>query len=219
MKQIKRVEKRLTQKINEITVRLFASVIKPASRLARQVFEFKHIQRMLGLLVVSSVFSLAVLPVSVSSLQTVIDTNFTLVQAEETEITTERSIRLPVESFTITQGYRLFHPGIDMAAVKGTPVYPIMDGVVVKVGRDRFAYGNHVIVEHGSGLQSLYAHMAKIEAKEGEKVTKDSILGLLGSTGWSTGPHLHLQIEQNGHWTNPRTFFEGYFGRRLISTR
>lgn len=219
MKQIKRVEKRFTHQFNEITVRLFASAIKPASRLARRVFEFKHIQRMLGLLVVSSVFGLAVLPVSVSSLQTVIDTNFSLVQAEETEITTERSIRLPVESFTITQGYRLFHPGIDMAAAKGTPVYPIMDGVVVKVGRDRFAYGNHVIVEHGSGLMSLYAHLAKIEAKEGEKVTKDSILGLLGSTGWSTGPHLHLQIEQSGHWTNPRAFFESYFGRRLASTR
>lgn len=219
MKQIKSVDRLFAQKINEISARLFASVIKPASRLARRVFEFKHLQRMLGLLVVSSIFGLAVLPVSVSSLQTVIDTNFTQVQAEEMEVTTEKSIRLPVESFTITQGYRLFHPGIDMAAVKGTPVYPIMDGVIVKVGRDRFAYGNHMIIEHGSGLQSLYAHLAKIEAKEGEKVTKDSILGLLGSTGWSTGPHLHLQIEQNGHWVNPRAFFESYFGRRLISTR
>lgn len=219
MKQIKRVEKRFTYRFNEITARLFASVIKPAGRLARRVFEFKHIQRMLGLLVVSSVFSLAVLPVSVSSLQTVIDTNFTQVQAEEMEVTTEKSIRLPMESFTITQGYRLFHPGIDIAAPKGTPVYPIMDGMVTSVGRERFAYGNHVIIEHGGGLRSLYAHLAKIEVKEGEKVAKDSILGLLGSTGWSTGPHLHLQIEQNGHWVNPRAFFESYFGRRLISTR
>lgn len=219
MKNIKRVEKRFAYKLNEVTVRLFTSVIKPASRLARQVFEFKHIQRMLGLLVFSSVFGMAVLPVSVSNLQTVIDTNFALVQAEETQITTQRSIRLPVESFTITQGFHLFHPGIDMAAAKGTPVYPVMDGVVIKVSRDRFAYGNHIIIEHGSGLKSLYAHLAKIEAKEGEEVTKDSIVGLLGSTGWSTGPHLHLQIEQNGRWINPKTFFEGYFGTRLISTR
>jgi len=219
MKQIKRVEKKLFQQFNLWLPKLYSRLIKPASVLGRRVFEFKHIHRFLGGLVAFSFFALAILPNSIWGLQTVIETRYSTIPNEPIETKTEHSIRLPVESFVITQGYHLFHPGIDLAAAKGTPVYPIMDGVVIKVAHDRFAFGNHVIVQHGGGRQSLYAHLSKIEVQVEEQVSKDSILGLVGSTGWSTGPHLHLQIWQDNGWTNPRAFFEGYFGQRLASTK
>lgn len=205
--------------LGHYSVKINTLLIKPASVLARRVFEFKNIQRMLGVFVVVSAFSLANFPGSVSGLQTAIETNFSQVQLNVPEIKTEKSIRLPIDSFTITQGYNLLHPGLDLAAVKGAPVYPIMNGTVEKVDHDRFALGNHVIINHGSGYLSVYAHLSKIEVKEGEKVDKNSIVGLVGSTGWSTGPHLHFQVWQDNHWTNPRAFFEGYFGQRLASTR
>ena len=217
--KITELRQKLTPYLAELIAKSYFSVIKPASTLARKVFEFKNIQRLFGVLVVISAISLASFPGSVSGLQTAIETNYSQVQANIPEIKTERSIRLPVDSFTITQGYNLLHPGIDLAAVKGSPVYPIMDGVVEKIGHERFAFGNNVIVVHGSGLMSIYAHLSKIEVKEGEKISKDSIVGLVGSTGWSTGPHLHLQVWQENHWANPRAFFEGYFGQRLASTR
>lgn len=218
-KKLKGIKRKIVPTLSKYSVGVYKSFLKPASILARKVFEFKNIQRLFGVLVVASTFSLAVFPGSVSGLQTAIETNFSKVNSNVPEITTKNSVRLPVDSFTLTQGYNFLHPGIDLAAVKGSPVYPIMDGVVEKVGHERFAFGNHVIVNHGSGLLSIYAHLSKIEVKEGETVTKDSIVGLVGSTGWSTGPHLHLQVWQENHWANPRAFFEGYFGQRLASTR
>lgn len=219
MKRIKNVRKQIQNKLNLFIISAYVSVIKPFSRYSRKIFEHGKIRQIVGLLVVTSVFSVSIIPNSLINTQTAIDQNFSHVQTETEVIKTEKSIRLPVESFAITQGYRLFHPGIDLAAVKGSPVYPIMSGVVEKVGYGRFAYGNHVIIDHGSGLKSLYAHMAKIEVKENEAVDKDSVIGLVGSTGWSTGPHLHFQVWQDGKLTNPRAFFEGYFGKRLASTK
>jgi len=218
-KQLKNA-KRQVQKHSEIAIfKIFKSIIKPLSRLSIRVFETKSIRQIVGLIVVISVLFMAILPTSFVTAQTAIYKNYSQVQAGAEVIKTEESLRLPVDSFTITQGFNFFHPGIDLAAVKGSPVYPIMDGIVVYVDHGRFGYGNQVVVDHGSGFKSLYAHFAKIEAKAGEKVDKDSILGLVGSTGWSTGPHLHLQIMEGNHWTNPRAFFEGYFGQRLASTR
>jgi len=215
----KNVQKRFQKRVDKLILRIFNAVVKPGSTLARRIFEFKHIQQAVGLLVVTSVFSIAILPNSVVNFQTAVETNFGQKQSASVEIKTERSIRLPLQTFTITQGYRLFHPGLDLAAAKGSPVYPVMEGTVEKIGRDRFAFGNHVVINHGSGLASVYAHLAKIEVKAGEEVTKESIVGLVGSTGWSTGPHLHFQVMQDGHWVNPKAFFETYFGHRLASTK
>ncbi len=219
-KNINRVKKQFRNKINLLIIALFLKAIKPFSKTFRRVFEFAKIRQLFGVLVVSSVLSMAILPSSLTFVQTKVETNFSEVQTIDPEIIeTEQSIRLPVDSFAVSQGYNFFHPGIDMAAIKGSPVYPIMEGTVISIDHGRFGYGNYVTIDHGSGFKSLYAHFAKTEAKVGEKVDKDSILGLVGSTGWSTGPHLHLQISQEGRWVNPKTFFESYFGKKLASTR
>jgi len=212
--------RQIKAKIDLFVINFFSKAIKPFSRFFRRVFEISKIRQIFGVLVVSSFLSVSVLPSSYSTIQTKIDTNFAEIAGSDFEVLeTEQSVRLPVDSFIVTQGYSFFHPGLDLAAIKGSPVYPIMDGKVIAVSLGRFGYGNHVLIDHGSGLKSLYAHLAKIEVKEGEKISRDSIVGLIGSTGMSTGPHLHLQIFQDGKWVNPRTFFEGYFGQRLASTR
>ncbi len=196
----------------------FTKAIKPFSRFFRRVFEKSQIRQIFGLVVFSSFFSVAVLPSSFSNLQTKIETNYSQTTVINPEIIqTKQSIRLPMDSFMVTQGFNFFHPGIDLAGVKGTPVYPIMDGKVTLVEQSQFGYGNYVLLDHGNNRQSLYAHLAKIEVNQDEEVTQDSILGLLGSTGHSTGPHLHLQIYDNGAWVNPRVFLESYLGQTLAS--
>lgn len=219
MKRLENAQKQIQNRSQIVIFKIFKSFLKPLSRRSVRVFEKKSIRQIVGVIVVVSVIFMAILPTSFATAQTAVYKNYSQVQAQASVVKTEKSLRLPVDSFAITQGYNFFHPGIDMAAVKGSPVYPIMDGVVVYVDRGRFGYGNQVVIDHGSGFKSLYAHFAKIEVKTGEKVDKDSVLGLVGSTGWSTGPHLHLQIWEVNRWTNPRAFFEGYFGQKLASTR
>ncbi len=216
--KIRKIKNQVDRKFNLFAFNFFVKAIKPFSRLSRRVFETSRIRQIFGLMVVSSFLSITFLPSSFSAIQTKVDTNLLEIEVVDPEtVETKQSIRLPVDSFIVSQGYNFFHPGIDLATIKGTPVYPIMEGSVVLINYGRFGYGNHVLIDHGNGRQSLYAHLAKIEVKEGEKVTFDSILGLIGSTGKSTGPHLHLQIFDNGNWINPRVFFESYFGQRLAS--
>jgi len=217
--KIRYAQKAFENKFYLFTIQASKKVIKPFSRFFRRVFESGKARQIVGLFIVATVLFMAVAPAFLASAQTTMAKNFTQVQ-ENPEVTkTERSIRLPVASFEITQGFSFFHPAIDLAATKGSPVYPIMEGTVVFVDHGRFGYGNHIIIDHGNGFRSLYAHFSKIEAKIGERVDKDSILGLVGSTGWSTGPHLHLQIWEENHWVNPRAFFEAYFGQKLASIK
>lgn len=117
---------------------------------------------------------------------------------------TAESLRSPLSSYRVSQGFWFFHPGIDMAASFGTPVYPVMAGRVAQVQKDRSGYGNHVVVSHGGDFETLYAHLSRVLVAVGQEVTGETQLGEVGSTGHSTGPHLHLEIRQNGQPINPR---------------
>ena len=99
-------------------------------------------------------------------------------------------------------GRRTFHNGIDMAAPKGTPIYAALAGTVVATGWDN-VYGQYVTVAHHSGYKTLYGHMSKITIKKGAHVTTATKLGEVGSTGQSTGPHLHFTVYKNGTPINP----------------
>lgn len=96
------------------------------------------------------------------------------------------------------------HTGIDLACPEGTKIYSAMSGTVAYTGFSS-VYGNYVIVKHHDGYQTLYAHMSKIIAKKGEKVTQDTVIGLVGSTGYSTGNHLHFSVYKNGKLVDPLT--------------
>lgn len=99
-------------------------------------------------------------------------------------------------------GKRSFHTGIDMACSTGTPIYPAMDGLVTAAGYNA-TYGNYVIVQHHSGYKTLYGHMSKITCKKGNFVYTTTQIGKVGSTGLSTGPHLHFTVYKNGKTVNP----------------
>ncbi len=99
-------------------------------------------------------------------------------------------------------GSRSFHSGIDMACPTGTKIYAALEGNVTSTGFSN-VYGNFVIVAHHSGYSTLYAHMSKIEAKKDQYVNKNTVLGRVGSTGMSTGPHLHFTVYKRNKTVNP----------------
>lgn len=112
-------------------------------------------------------------------------------------------------------GYRMdpfyhtatFHAGMDFTCDIGTPVYATGDGVVQKSTNDGWGYGNHVILNHGFGYTTLYGHLSRIAVKPGMRVKRGQVIGYVGSTGRSTGPHLHYEVRKNGNPLNPAFFY------------
>lgn len=100
-------------------------------------------------------------------------------------------------------GVRKFHTGMDLAAPTGTPVKASLDGKVVAVSYNQ-VYGNYVIISHINGYQTLYAHLHTTTCKVGQRLDQGQKLGLVGSTGYSTGPHLHFTVYKNGKLVNPQ---------------
>lgn len=101
-------------------------------------------------------------------------------------------------------GKRTFHGGMDMACANGTPIYAALDGKVVAAGYNA-TYGNYVIISHHSGYKTLYGHMSSINCRVGNFVYTNTMIGRVGSTGMSTGPHLHFTVYKNGKSINPTT--------------
>ncbi len=99
------------------------------------------------------------------------------------------------------------HKGIDYAAPLGTPAYTVGDGIVEFAGVQG-GYGNTVIVQHGNGHSTLYAHLHRIQVRKGQSVTQGQVIGTVGSTGWSTGPHLHFEFRVNGIYTDPQQIIQ-----------
>jgi murein DD-endopeptidase MepM/ murein hydrolase activator NlpD len=97
------------------------------------------------------------------------------------------------------------HKGIDIAADSGEPVYAVADGEVIYAGNGLRGYGNVVILQHDGHLSSLYAHNSALKVKQGDRVTQGTLLALLGSTGHSTGPHVHFEIREGDAAVNPRS--------------
>lgn len=99
-----------------------------------------------------------------------------------------------------------FHPGIDIAADMGTPVVATADGVVVESGWNSGGYGNLVEIDHGNGIHTLYGHNSQIAVSIGTTVRKGQVISYVGSTGFSTGPHVHYEVRVNGKAVNPERY-------------
>ncbi|MBI1343940.1 MAG: peptidoglycan DD-metalloendopeptidase family protein [Terrimonas sp.] len=112
-------------------------------------------------------------------------------------------------------GYRIdpiyktikLHAGLDFTAPQGTPIYATADGVVDVAGFSDGGYGNHVVINHGYGYETLYGHMVRVKVRKGQKVTRGEVIGWVGSTGKSTGPHCHYEVHKNGQKIDPVYFF------------
>lgn len=109
-------------------------------------------------------------------------------------------------------GYSHFHTGIDYGVPTGTHVGAAGAGRVVAAGWDSSGFGNRVIVNHGNGVQTLYGHLSQVDVTAGQTVQAGQELGLSGSTGNSSGPHLHFGVEKNGQWVDPAPYLSGTAG-------
>lgn len=112
-------------------------------------------------------------------------------------------------------GYRIdpiyktvkFHAGLDFTAPQGTPIYATADGVVKTAGFSDGGYGNHVVINHGYGYETLYGHMYRLKVRSGQRVKRGDLIGYVGNTGKSTGPHCHYEVHKNGQKLDPVYFF------------
>lgn len=111
---------------------------------------------------------------------------------------------LPHPGYLSTKFSKL-HPGVDIATGLGLPIHSITSGKILEVGTDFFGLGNFVIISHDNGFQSKYGHIGKIFVKVGQQVSSDNILGEVGMSGHSSGPHTHLEVTRSGQYLDPQT--------------
>lgn len=102
---------------------------------------------------------------------------------------------------------RKLHTGVDFSAPRGTPIYSTGDGKVTKVRKSRRGYGNYIVIDHGYGYETLYAHMQKYIVRKNQHVKRGEIIGYVGSSGTSVAPHLHYEVHKNNRKIDPKNFF------------
>jgi len=123
--------------------------------------------------------------------------------------------RMPLENARVSSGYgmrdhpvlrkRANHKGIDLAAPSGTPIYATADGTVERANWFS-SYGNYIQIDHGNAIETRFGHLSRIVVSDGQKVHKGDLIGYVGSTGRSTGPHLHYEVRIAGKPVDPRPF-------------
>jgi len=113
----------------------------------------------------------------------------------------------------------LFHEGIDISANVGTSIYSTAQGRVVKIMYSKYGFGNRVVIQHAYGFETLYAHMNMINVKKGQWVNKNQLIGTVGNSGLSTGPHLHYEVHKNGQPRDPLGYFYVSIGEELLASK
>lgn len=178
-----------------------------ASRVIRLVLERINIKTFLGRNIAFVALTTSLLtPAGATFAQTQADKlpESNILLSTESQLTTDVVKRYPFDGARLNQPFTFFHPGIDLGGALGTPVFPIQNGVVEFEEYSNYGYGNTIIVNHRNGLRSRYAHLQKIKTKVGDEVTTSTEIGTLGSTGRSTGPHVHLEAYLEGKTIDPR---------------
>lgn len=188
---------------------------KDYSKIDWSRYQFRNTQEMIDELNAE----LASLKHRVKTQQSSYDTILRMVQSKAQMLACIPAIQ-PLSNKTLDHiasgfGYRIdpiyktpkLHTGLDFAAPQGTPVYATADGKIESATFDDGGYGNHVVINHGYGYETLYGHMVRIKARQGEKVKRGEIIGWVGSTGKSTGPHCHYEVIRNGVKIDPVHFF------------
>ncbi|MBI2010149.1 MAG: M23 family metallopeptidase [Candidatus Chisholmbacteria bacterium] len=175
----------------------------PLSKMLWPALQHKRWRTLLG----ANLAGMMIVATSVSAAPNVLETYPEAevpVVTEQVVLTTEQRFVAPVETIGVSQGFSRFHRGVDMRSAYGSEVKAIASGRVVETVYSRFGYGHYVLVEHEGGFASLYAHLNQIFVKPGGEVAQGTALGTVGTTGWSTGSHLHMEIYEKGAAVDPR---------------
>lgn len=185
------------------------------SKLVRPWFEHRRLRGIVGVNLIVGLLFFGVIGSPVvaefpSGSTDSYDVAISMLEAPKTVVvTTKRKYQMPVELTGVSQGFNRYHPAVDLRAPLGSEIRPIIEGVVSEVLRSRWGYGQAVIIEHTENHSSMYAHLGRIFVEPGSDVDKDSVIAEVGLTGYSTGPHLHLEIYEEGRVVNPKTYL-GY---------
>lgn len=174
------------------------------SRFLRPLLEKRRLRSIFGL-------NLAIAIVIVNGLGNIggaipLEAPETAVLTSETiTVLTETTFHLPLaQSDGYSQGFHRFHPGVDIRSPRGTLIYPAAAGAVTEVEIGRFGYGHKIVISHANQIETLYAHLDDVNVKVGDQVAKDTIIGKVGMTGWTTGPHLHFEVRTKEGLINPK---------------
>ncbi|MCX6817011.1 MAG: M23 family metallopeptidase [Candidatus Beckwithbacteria bacterium] len=175
----------------------------PISKFFRHTFENKKTRQVVGagltiILMFSGLMS------NIAAANEPLKTDETVMVSPDSQIETKTSLQHPIKG-VLAQGFHGLHKGIDILAPLGTEIRPINSGQVIEISFGRIGWGNTVVVEHEQGLKSRYAHMRDINVVEGQAVDKEVVLGTVGMTGWTTGPHLHLETYQYDKAIDPQS--------------
>ncbi len=144
-------------------------------------------------------------------------------------VTREIAFAEPVPGFAINSKFGMRrlggepgvrqHRGVDIAAPTGTSVYASAEGQVLRIGYDPEGYGNFIEMRHPNGMTSLYGHLSRVDVASGDKIVPGERIGLIGSTGYSTGPHLHFEIRRGGAQINPTKVMGRSFQVKVTATK
>lgn len=170
------------------------------SRFFRHIFEHKKMKKLLGMNLAVFAIATSFIPASNGFSE---EANENFVAKAPIVLNTESGIRYPLDTIRVTQGYKLYHPGVDFDGITGDPVYPILSGKIAGIQYSQYAYGNAVLVDHGNDITSLYAHLSQIFVEKDQVVDIHTVIGAVGETGRAYGDHLHFEIRDHNYPINP----------------
>jgi murein DD-endopeptidase MepM/ murein hydrolase activator NlpD len=213
----------LEKRDNNVYRSIFEATPIPDSARTKELEKRQEVAKVEGMgdkEMVNSIYSsLASLASRISVQKTSYDEIIKLINNKEQLLSATPAIQ-PVSNQDLNRiasgfGYRIdpiyktikMHAGLDFTAPQGTPIYATGNGAVKLAGYNEGGYGNHVIINHGYGYETLYGHMLRIKARAGQKIKRGDIIGYVGSTGKSTGPHCHYEVHKNGQKLDPVYFF------------
>lgn len=161
----------------------------------RKLIEKINVRKIIGLQLASAMLAAGVIVPQANSLVSKV---YAEQLTEKTDVSqntqTQVTFKWPLANFQISQNYRFFHPALDLTTSYDDPVLAIAEGIIENTETSAWGYGRNILIKHNNGYFSLYAHLSKILIKIGDKVTQGQTIGTVGSSGWSTGTHLHLEV-------------------------
>lgn len=224
--QLKKIEQQMAEledRDNEVYRSIFEADPLPDSARAKELEKEKQIATVEGMqendLINSIIFSINNLNSRIEAQRVSFNEINNLVNNKEKLLAATPAIQ-PVSNQDLKRiasgfGYRIdpvyktvkLHPGLDFSAPAGTPIFATANGTIEFAGNSGDGYGNHVIINHGFGYKTLYGHMFRIKARRGQKVVRGEVIGWVGSSGKSTGPHCHYEVIKNSRKLDPVYFF------------